>query len=144
MMIYISGMCAFASRMPISPEDAFACFAFAILGRLGTSFAQVMSLDLPPTPDLTSVVPGGDVEERQARLRLYNLILGRDLGEPVALIGPDEPAAVFFGAFKGAIAHVDLFTGETQLVSSYEGPASQRFACAVSAAVTASHADSVS
>ena len=123
MMIYISGMATFGvatrNMRAVSPRVCFIGLTLLSVGRISTSLAQVMSLNLPrrarlPRESFREVVPGSIEEsQREAALLLREIILGRALNDEDKITGIE--LANFCADFERAAACVDIESCEITL-----------------------------
>ena len=122
-MIYISGMATFGvatrNMRAVSPRVCFIGLTLLSVGRISTSLAQVMSLNLPrrarlPRESFREVVPGSIEEsQREAALLLREIILGRALNDEDKITGIE--LANFCADFERAAACVDIESCEITL-----------------------------
>ena len=126
MMIYISGMATFGvatrNMRAVSPRVCFIGLTLLSVGRISTSLAQVMSLNLPrrarlPRESFREVVPGSIEEsQREAALLLREIILGRALNDEDKITGIE--LANFCADFERAAACVDIESCEITITLS--------------------------
>ena len=130
MLANVVGLCGYATSLSGASTSTIGSWvAVVYFSRMGTSYAQVMSLNMPRAnrstraqPDYVAVEPQ-DERAREGFLRLQQLILGQETDDhntaSFELIGSAVVGfATTLNQHASDIAHVDLDTGSLSVLSS--------------------------
>ena len=77
MMLYVCSCIIWASSIPVSPATWFLIVALGVFGRAGTSFTQVMSLNLPSSAPQSGPYHEVMPRETSTPFLLQHLIIGQ-------------------------------------------------------------------